>query len=146
MRITLLLAAALLSCACRSQRRPESKPPRVEWRSVGSWSGHGNSQTDSFEIGYNDVRLRWVTKNEKPAGTGKFHVTVNSAVSGRELAQAIDTRGNGHGTTYVGVDPHYSYLVIESSNLDWWVSVEEPTVIDQEAPKSPSPLDTSRRP
>ena len=135
MRITLLLAAALLSCACRSRQKPEARPTRVEWRSVGSWSGRGDAQTDSFEIGYTDVRIRWVTKNEKPPGAGKFHVTVNSSVSGRELAQAIDTRGTSHGTTYVAVDPHYSYLLIESSNVDWWVSVEEPTVIDAESPK-----------
>ena len=54
-------------------------------------------------------------------------MTVNSAVSGRELAVAIDHRGTGQGIAYVGVDPHLSYLVIESSKIDWSLTVEEPT-------------------
>jgi hypothetical protein len=73
-------------------------------------------------------RIRWETRNEQPPGAGTFHVTVNSAVSGRELAAAVDHRGTGHDVAYVGVDPHFSYLVIESSNVDWSVTVEEPAL------------------
>jgi hypothetical protein len=124
-----LVAVALTSPACRREHPPEHKSS-VAWRPVGTWSGHGDAQTDSFDIGYSDVRIRWETRNEKPAGAGTFHVTVNSAVSGRDLVVAVDEKGVGHNVTYVTVEPHWSYLVIASSNLDWWITVEEPAVIE----------------
>ena len=116
----------LIHSACRSAPKSEPKPAALTWRKVGSWSGHGNAQTDSFDIGYGQCRIRWETRNENPAGAGTFTVTVNSAVSGRELAAAVDQRGLGHDIVYVAVDPHWSYLIINSSNLDWSVTVEEP--------------------
>jgi len=125
-----LVAAALTSPACRREHPPPEHKTSVAWRPVGTWSGHGDAQTDSFDIGYTQVRIRWQTRNEKPAGAGTFHVTVNSAVSGRDLAVAVDEKGVGHDMTYVSVEPHWSYLVIASSNLDWWITVEEPTVIE----------------
>ena len=136
MRVTLLMAAALLTCSCRPSPQAREKQPIAKWQRVGSWSGHsGNTQTESFEIGYNLVRIRWRTENEKAASPGTFHVTVNSAVSGRELATAVDQHGAGHDVTYVSVDPHFSYLIIDSSNLDWWVTVEEPALLNPAAPK-----------
>jgi hypothetical protein len=126
-----LVAAALAGAACHREHPPERKSKAsVEWRSVGTWSGRGDAQTDSFDIGYTQVRIRWQTRNEKPAGAGIFRVTVNSAVSGREMTVAVDEKGVDHDTTYVSVEPHWSYLVISSSNLDWWVTVEEPAVIE----------------
>ena len=41
------------------------------------------------------------------------------------LVQAVDQRGVGRGTAYVSEDPREFYLVVESSNLDWSVTVEE---------------------
>lgn len=124
--IIVLTAAAL--GGCRSESKVEAQPAPLAWQKVGSWSGRGNAQTDSFDIGFSQCRIRWETRNEKPPGQGQFHVTVNSAVSGRELAIAVDHRGVGRDVAYVGVDPHFSYLVIESSNLDWSVTVEEPAL------------------
>ncbi len=135
MRKIFLLAAALLACGCRSDHPPAATQLVQKWRPLGSWSGHGDTQTESFEIGYTEVRLRWVTRNESRPGAGKFHVTVHSSVSGRELADAINRQGTDHGTAYVGVDPHYSYLLIESANLDWWITVEEPYVVDPKEPE-----------
>lgn len=73
--------------------------------------------------------------NEKPAGAGTFHVTVNSAVSGRELVNPVNRRGSGQGIAYVAVDPHYSFLIIDAANLDWSVTVEEPFAVNVESPK-----------
>jgi len=120
----------LLTFACGSGTKPahssEVKPAPVAWRLLGSWSGKGNAQTESFDIGFSQIRIRWETRNESSPGAGTFAVTVNSAVSGRDLVTAVDQRGAGHDTAYVGVDPHYSYLVINSKDLDWSISVEEP--------------------
>ena len=123
----LILSAPLLSC---HREHPAERKTTVAWRPVGTWSGHGDAQTDSFDIGYTQVRLRWETRNEKPAGAGKLRVTVNSAVSGRDLAVAVDETGVGHDVAYISVEPHWSYLVISSSNLDWSVTVEEPAVVE----------------
>jgi hypothetical protein len=56
---------------------------------------------------------------------GSFRLTARSAISGRELEQAVDQRGPGKGTAYVSQDPHVFYMSIESSGLDWTFSVEE---------------------
>ena len=127
-KITIIALTAGLMGGCRSEREPAPKTAPMAWQKVGSWSGRGNAQTDSFDIGFSQCRIRWETRNEKPGGAGTFHVTVNSAVSGRELAMAVDHRGVGHDLAYVGVDPHFSYLIIESNNLDWSVTVEEPAL------------------
>ena len=123
-----LTASVLGSWGCQSERNVQAKPVPQAWQKVGSWSGRGNAQTDSFDIGFSQCRIRWETRDEKSPGAGTFRVTVNSAVSGRELALAVDHRGVGHDLAYVGVDPHFSYLVIESSNVDWSVTVEEPAL------------------
>ena len=122
-----LITASVATVACR---HPATHKTQVVWRSVGSWSGHGDAQTDSFDIGYSDIRIRWETKNEKPAGAGTFRAAVCSAVSGRELVTAVNQKGVGHNVAYVSVDPHWSYLLINSSNLDWAVTVEEQTTVE----------------
>ena len=129
-RIIIALTAAFL-WGCRTESKVvEAKPPTMAWQKIGSWSGRGNAQTDSFDIGFSQCRVRWEARNETPPGQGVLHVTVNSAVSGRELAVAVDHhRGVGRDLAYVAVDPHFSYLVIESSNVDWSVTVEEPALV-----------------
>jgi hypothetical protein len=125
-----LIVAALAAGGCRSQSdaKVQSKPPAVGWRPIESFSGHGNSQTQSFNIESLQWRIKWEAKNEMPPGTGAFHVTVHSAVSGRPLQVAVDQRGVGHGISYVTDDPRLYHLVIESSNVDWSVAIEEAVV------------------
>jgi len=127
-KTTIIVLTATTLVGCRAERKVEAKPLPLAWQKIGSWSGRGNAQTDSFDIGFSQCRIRWETRNENPSGQGTLHVTVNSAVSGRELAVAVDHRGVGRELAYVGVDPHFSYLVIESSNVDWSVTVEEPAL------------------
>jgi hypothetical protein len=100
----------------------------VGWRPVGSFTGRGNSQTESFNIGSGQWRIKWATTNEQPVGAGTFLATVHSAVSGRPLGVPIEHRGPGHGTVYVNEDPRLYHLVIESSNVDWSVAIEEAVV------------------
>jgi len=126
-RRTICVLGAIMIVGCRSEQKPQTKLSRTIWRTVGSWSGRGNAQTESFEIGFEQCRIDWEAQNESPPGTGKLRIAVHSAVSGRELAVPVDNPGAGHYVAYVGVDPHLSYLVIESTNVDWSVKVEEPT-------------------
>ena len=81
------------------------------------------------------LRLRWETRNPgareaRPAGAdgpsvGAFRVTVHSAVSGRPLVVAVDHHGIGHDTAYVNEDPREFYLVVDSSDVDWNIAVDE---------------------
>jgi hypothetical protein len=124
----LIIAAVLMMGACGSRTKPAVKQRTVAWRPLGSWTGHGSSQTESFDIATGEVRVRWQTSNEKAPGKGAFRVGLHSAVSGRLLDQAVDYHGVGHDIEYLAEDPHWSYLTIDSENVDWSVQIEEPVV------------------
>jgi hypothetical protein len=122
------LAAALIcaSAACGSGE-PEARPAfSTAWHEVASWKGHGNAQLDMFPIEHYDWRIRWETSNAPGPGRGRLHVEAHSADSGRLLADPIDVRGNGRGTANVNVDPHRYFLVVQSNDVDWSLTVEEP--------------------
>jgi len=61
----------------------------------------------------------------EPRGAGTFRAEVHSAVSGRPLGLAVDHSGTGKGVAVVNEDPRLFFLDIQSSNIDWSVSVEE---------------------
>src|SRR5437868_5224760 len=97
----------------------------VGWQPVVSFSGHGNSQSEAFNIDSGQWRMKWETKNEEKPGTGRFRVTVHSAVSGRPLVQAIDATGTGRNVAVVNEDPRLYFLVIESEGVDWSITAEQ---------------------
>ena len=135
---TMMVAAALLTGACAA---PEPKPVQEEavaWKNLGQWSGRGNTQTESFIGLTGALRMRWRTKNETPAGTGTFRLSLHSAISGRTLQETVDEKGPGEGTAYVAEDPRAFYITVESANLDWSVTVEE-AIFGTPAPGSKQP-------
>src|SRR5712671_4518625 len=87
------LIVALLGASCRRNAPPPEKTASTVWKEVGTWSGHGNQQLETFPIERFTWRVRWETKNESPAGAGRFHVTANSGDSGRTLAEVADVKG-----------------------------------------------------
>lgn len=89
------------------------------------WSGHGDRQTESFEVTSGALRLIWETRNERAPGAGRLRVSLHSAISGRPLQTIVDSRGVGRATVNVEDDPRTSYLVIESDQIDWQVRLEE---------------------
>jgi hypothetical protein len=116
--------AVLLNGACRSESKPPAKPAAVGWVPIALFSGHGDEQTESFNIESGQWRIKWKTTNEMPPGAGTLRVEVHSAVSGRPLATAVEHRGTGHGTAYVNEDPRLFHLVVDSSNIDWSLAIE----------------------
>jgi len=44
----LLVAAALAAAGCRLTPKPQAMS--IGWRPLGTWSGRGSEQTDSFNI------------------------------------------------------------------------------------------------
>jgi hypothetical protein len=95
---------------------------------MASFSGRGDSQTESFDIDSTEWRIKWETKGAAAPDAGSFHLVVHSAVSGRPIQDAVQQRGNGHGIAYVTEEPRLYELVIESRGLDWSVRVEEAVV------------------
>ena len=124
-RLFLLLAAGVLFAAgCGLESKPATRDV-VIWRNVGSWTGRGPQQTESFIGETGSLRVRWETRNEAVPGRGRLQVTIHSAISGRPLAVAVDHRGVGQDTFYFSEDPRVFYLVVESADLEWSLTVEE---------------------
>jgi len=123
----LVIAAAIFSAACGSGFTAVEKPSGAGWKRVGSWSGRGNRQTESFTSDTGGFRLHWETKNETKPGAGTLKIVFRSGDSGREIMEAVDVRGVGNGTTEVGDRPRWYFLTIESANIDWTITIEEPT-------------------
>jgi hypothetical protein len=123
---TCLVVLALALTGCDRSDPTIASPAGLDWKRVGSWSGRGNVQTESFTSDTGGFRVLWETRNEAPPGTGHLKVVFRSGDSGREIMDAVDVRGNGRGTAEVGDRPRWYFLTIDSVNIDWIVTVEEP--------------------
>ena len=122
---TLLVAAGVLFAAgCGVESKPATEDTFI-WQKLGSWTGRGSRQTESFIGETGSLRVRWDTRNETAPGRGTFQVTVHSAISGRPLLVAVESRGVGHDISYFNEDPRVFYLVVDSANIEWSVTVEE---------------------
>jgi len=119
-----LVALSLFTWGCRGQATPATVET-VAWKPLGSWSGHGVMQTEAFISDTGSLRITWETRNEAIPGKGVFTVALHSGVSGRTLLDAVSHQGPGRDVAYVTEDPREFFLVIESLNLDWSVSVDE---------------------
>ncbi len=121
--IVVLLACA--GCESTTAARDQAVEAVTTWRALGTWSGRGNSQTESFTVETGALRLRWETRNESAPGAGRFQVALHSAISGRPLQTIVSRSGIGSDVSYLEDDPRVSYLVIESENVDWTTTLEE---------------------
>src|ERR1700733_12421072 len=101
--LLVMLALAMASCGSRSKTAP--KQHEIGWRPVASWSGRGNTQTDSFYMDNGQWRIRWETSANQPPGTGPFQVIVHSTISGRFVEVAVDHQGAGSGIAYMAEEP-----------------------------------------
>jgi hypothetical protein len=125
----LLLTTAAIGASDGRRTAPAAAATRavIVWRSIGSWSGHGNTQTESFTSDTGSLRVRWRAGHEARPGDGTLRLTLHSAISGRPLAQVVDHRGAGADTSYVGEEPRVFYVVVDSAGLEWSFSIDEGT-------------------
>ena len=85
------LDAALAAGGCHAHAEQPPKPAggTVAWHQLGSWSGRGSLQTESFASDTGALRVRWETTAQPgdaaSAATGAFRITAHSAISGRPL-------------------------------------------------------------
>jgi hypothetical protein len=120
------LIVLLILSGCRSEAPRPQPQAVVVWKPIGSWSGRGDKQTETFTGDTGGFRVHWQTTGEAPAGGGRLRVVFRSGDSGREIIEAIDARGAGGGTEEVAAErPRWYYITIESANVDWKVSVDE---------------------
>ena len=124
LHILLVATGVLCAAGCGVESKPATEDAFI-WQQLGSWTGRGSQQTESFIGETGTLRVRWDARNETAPRRGTFQVTVHSAISGRPLAVAGESRGVGHGLSYINEDPRVFYLVVDSANLEWSVTVEE---------------------
>lgn len=124
-RLLILLLCAMLVFGCRKLEKPAANKTVMAWRPVASWSGTADYQTDSFDIGTGQWRIKWQTADQPSQKEKLFRVMVHSSVSGRFVMVAVDHSGAGSGIGYVAEDPREFFLVVESKGLDWKLNVEE---------------------
>lgn len=117
---------SLSACEAPPARAEQSPAAAISWRALGTWSGRGDRQSDSFDVVTGAMRLRWETRGGADAAAqGPFRVSLYSAISGRPLQVIVDRTGPGADSAYVEDEPRVSYLVIESDRVDWTVTLEE---------------------
>ena len=121
--VILLVTLAAGACGARAEQPPKSAALKVAWHPLGSFSGHGNQQTESFRSDTGTLRIRWEATS--PNGGPAFRLTAHSAISGRLLQQVVDEVGVGGGVGYVQQDPHVFYMVVESPDTNWKFTVDE---------------------
>ena len=122
---------SLSACEAPPARAEQAAAATTTWRPLGTWSGRGDRQSDSFDVVTGPLRLRWEARASGGPGPGRFRVTLNSAISGRPLQTIVDREGPGAATAYVEDEPRVSYLVVESDGLDWTATIEEAVSVER---------------
>jgi hypothetical protein len=108
------------------------------YRPIGSWTGSGSVQTEAFIGETGAFRVRWRTVRAGDNPDGSFRVVLHSSVSGRPLLTVVERGGPGDGEAHVSEDPREFFLVIESSNLEWSVTLDE--AVRARGPAAPGTL------
>jgi hypothetical protein len=123
MHCRLVFAALVLALVSACKSEPPAPQLESVTSSLGSWQGRG-STTIGFNSDSGRFRIRWIAKNENPAGSGRLHLTVHSAVSGRPMQDVLDYRGEGSGAVDFNDDPRSYNIMVESANVDWSIAVD----------------------
>jgi hypothetical protein len=114
-----------LSAAFGCTQKPSAAPRKeTVWRKVNTWSGRDRLQTESWPSDTGAMRIRWRTSGA--AANGLFQLTIHSAISGRPMETVVEETADGEGTAYFSDDPRVFFAVVDSRNLDWTFTIEEP--------------------
>ena len=123
----LVLASLLPLVACETPQEEPTPPVAAAttlWHALGTWSGSGDRQTESFDVTTGSMRLRWEAVQEG-LGANHFRVSLHSAISGRPLQTIVDTQEAGADTVDLATNPRVAYLLIESEQIRWRVTLQE---------------------
>jgi hypothetical protein len=120
--VPLLLLMSAVACGQAPEPSREAAIPVA--RELGSWSGSGNS-TLGFVSESGSFRIAWKAQNRDNTQPGAFQLTLRSGISGRPMKVIADHKGAGGGSVEFGDDPRMYEFLVESSGLDWSISVQE---------------------
>jgi hypothetical protein len=70
-------------------------------------------------------RITWNARNLDTTRPGVFQLTLRSGISGRPLKVIADHRGAGEGSVEFGDDPRMYEFLVESTGIEWTISVDE---------------------
>lgn len=123
----LLLLLSWAACGDSSpQRVADAQQDQELWNTLGSWSGNGDEQLESFTSDTGALRIEWEAKAKKGAATpGIFRVAIHSAISGRPLVAPVEHRGPGHGKAFVSEEPRVFFAEVKSRDVEWTITVSE---------------------
>jgi hypothetical protein len=126
----LALPAFGTGCAAPPARAEQAPASDTAWRTLGTWTGKGSRQTESFDVVSGAMRLQWQATVPATGASvpGRFKVTLHSAISGRPLQEVVDHAGPGSGTAHISDEPRVSYLVIDADGVEWTATLDEGVV------------------
>jgi hypothetical protein len=119
-----VLTAAIACGTAPDAVRDTARPAVPESRELGSWTGTGN-KTLGFVSESGSFRITWKTRNRDDGRPGAFQLTLRSGISGRPMKVIADHQGAGGGDVEFGDDPRLYEFLVESSGIDWSISVQE---------------------
>lgn len=124
-----LILAPLTLMSCRATSTPDGTTSTTSAtasaaRQLGSWKGQGNT-TLGFVSESGSFRINWSARNEDSAHPGRFQLTLRSGISGRPLKVIADHQGASGGSVEFGDDPRMYEFLVDSSGIDWSISVDE---------------------
>ena len=133
-----VVAFCVAGAGCGRAEAPRPDERVAVTRAVGSWQGRGNS-TIGVVSDTGRFHIAWETRNESSPGGGVFRLVVHSAVSGRPIQQIVEQKGVAKGSADFQDDPRPYNLMIDSSNVDWSISVDEVVVATRPAGQGKNP-------
>ena len=122
--IAMLAIAGGGACAPAPAKPAAEDVPHVASRDLGAWKGDGDT-TLGFVSESGSFRITWTAQNKDNAKPGTFTLTLRSGISGRVLKVIAEHRSAGGGSVEFGDDPRLYEFLVESSGIDWVISVHE---------------------
>ncbi|MGE3959580.1 MAG: hypothetical protein AB7H96_22890 [Vicinamibacterales bacterium] len=122
--VALTIAVSCAGLAGCAEKPAAASRRETYWRTVNRWTGRDRLQTESWPSDSGAMRIRWSTSKAKPGSV--FQLTIHSAISGRPMETVVDQIGDGEGTAFFSDDPRVFFAVVDSKNLDWQFTIEEP--------------------
>jgi hypothetical protein len=136
--LLLVLIVGIAACGTNSTSEPQSAAtsvvappaaprapaPEPTWQTIATWSGSGMKETETFTTRTREWRIQWQSRREPFPNAGLLQIFVHDA-DGGVVSLAANKQGPGKDVSYVRAPAGPHYLMINSANIDWTVTVEE---------------------
>jgi hypothetical protein len=98
---------------------------QARWRQVSFWTGRGNKDTELFLVARPEWRVNWTAKRGSGSGAETFRISLCDNAR-QSTSVLVDTDQPTDDTAYLSSDAGSYRLKIESTNVEWYIQVEEP--------------------